>query len=359
VNGWSKPDAQGKYCGSAGNHSTKGEHMKSRTSRHLATFILLLALSWAFFVCTAPVFAAADAYPSKPIRFVIPWLPGGSNDLVGRQIAAKLSERLGKPVVIDNRGGAAGIIGTEAAAKATPDGYTIMIAAAHHTLYAPLHDKLPFDPIKSFAPIARVGSNSNALVVHPSVPANSVKELIALAKAKPGQLLFASVGVGASLHMSMELFKLMADIDYKIVQFKGGGPALIDLIGGHSHASISTLISVLPHIKTGKVRALGTGGTKRNPGLPDVPTISEAGLPGYESIQWWGVLAPAGTPAPIVTRLSDEIKTILASNEVKANFLRDGVEVDYLGPADFEKFLEKEQAEWFRVVKKANIKLEE
>ena len=234
-----------------------------------------------------------------------------------------------------------------------------MIAAAHHTLYAPLHDKLPFDPIKSFAPIARVGSNSNVLVVHPSVPANSVKELVALAKAKPGQLLFASVGVGASLHMSMELFKIVADVDYKIVQFKGGGPALTDLIGGHSHASISTLISVLPHIKSGKVRALGTGGEKRNPGLPDVPTIAEAGVPGYESIQWWGILAPAGTPAPIVARLSSEIKAILSSDDMKERFLKDGVEVDYLGPTEFGKFLEKEQAEWTRVVKKANIKLEE
>jgi tripartite-type tricarboxylate transporter receptor subunit TctC len=332
------------------------KHGKSRLFGNLGMlFFLFLALA----APATPVFAAADTYPSRPVRLIIPWLPGGSNDLVGRQIAAKLSERLGKPVVIDNRGGAAGIIGTEAAAKAEPDGYTLVIIAAHHTVYAPTHDKLPFDPIKSFAPIARVGSGPNALVVHPSVPVNSVKELIALAKSKPGQLLFSSAGVGGSLHMGAELFKIMADIDFKIVQFKGGGPAMIDVLGGHSHGFICSLIAALPHIKSGKLRVLGTGGMKRSAILPDVPTIAEAGVPGYESINWWGILAPAGTPAPIVTKLNSEIKAILASDEVKQRFLKDGVEADYLGPAEFEKFLERETANWTRVVKKANIKLED
>jgi tripartite-type tricarboxylate transporter receptor subunit TctC len=333
--------------------------MNNRKTRFLRTLGIFLILASAFAAPAPSAFAAADAYPSRPVRFIIPWLPGGSNDLVGRQIAAKLSERLGKPVIVDNRGGAAGIIGTEAAAKAEPDGYTLVIVAAHHTVYAPTHDKLPFDPIKSFTPIARLGSGPNALIVHPSVPANSVKELIALAKSKPGQLLFSSAGVGGSLHMGAELFKIMADIDYKIVQFKGGGPAMTDLLGGHSHAFICSLIAALPHINSGKVRVLGTGGLKRSVILPDVPTIAEAGLPGYETINWWGILAPAGTPAPIVTRLNNEIKIILASDEVKQRFLKDGVEADYLGPAEFGKFLERETANWTRVVKKANIKLEE
>ena len=292
------------------------------------------------------------------LRFIIPWVPGGSNDFVGRIIATKLSERLGQAVVVDNRGGAAGLIGTEIAARAIPDGYTVVIAAAHHTLFAPLHAKLYFDPIKSFAPIARVGSGPNVLVVHPSLPANSVKELIALAKQKPGQLLFSCNGVGGSLHMGVELFKMMAGIDLTIVQFKGGGPAMIDLLGGHSQGFISSLIAAMPHIKSGKLRALGTGGATRSSVLPDVPTIAEGGLPGYTSINWWGILAPAGTPAPIVTRLSNELKAVVAMDEVKKRFQSDGIEADHMGPAEFGAFLEEEQANWTRIVKKANIKLE-
>ncbi len=234
----------------------------------------------------------------------------------------------------------------------------MVIAAAHHTLFAPLHAKLYFDPIKSFTPIARVGSGPNVLVVHPSLPANSVKELIALAKQKPGQLLFSCNGVGGSLHMGVELFKTMAGIDLTIVQFKGGGPAMIDLLGGHSQGFISSLIAAMPHIKSGKLRALGTGGSKRSSVLPDVPTIAEGGLPGYTSINWWGILAPAGTPAPIVTRLSNELKAIVAMDDVKKRFLNDGIEADHMGPAEFGAFLEEEQANWARIVKKANIKLE-
>ena len=333
--------------------------MTNRTSKQLKTLIALIALVLMVTFSVAPVFAAVDAYPGKPVRLIIPWPPGGSNDLVGRQIAAKLSERLGKQVVVDNRGGAGGIIGTEAGAKADPDGYTLMIAAAHHTVYAPLHDKLPFDPIKSFTPVARLASGPNVLVVHPSFPGKSVKELIAVAKQKPGQLVFVSSGVGSSLHMGAELFKIMADIDVKIVQFKGGGPAMTDLLGGHSQAFICSLIAALPHIKSGKLKALGTGGANRSAILPDVPTIAEAGVPGYETINWWGILAPAGTPVPIVTKLNNEVKAILATDDVKKQLLKDGVEVDHLGPAEFGKFLEKETANWTRVVKKANIKLEE
>ncbi len=332
--------------------------MKNWTSKQIKTLGMLLALLLALALPAASVSSAADVYPNKPLRFIIPWVPGGSNDFVGRVIATKLSERLGQAVVVDNRGGAAGMIGTEIASRATPDGYTVVIAAAHHTLFAPLHAKLYFDPIKSFTPIARVGSGPNVLVVHPSLPANSVKELIALAKQKPGQLLFSCNGVGGSLHMGVELFKTMAGVDLTIVQFKGGGPAMIDLLGGHSQGFISSLIAAMPHIKSGKLRALGTGGAKRSSVLPDVPTIAEAGLPGYTSINWWGILAPAGTPAPIVTRLSNELKAIVAMDDVKKRFLNDGIEADHMGPAEFGAFLEEEQANWARIVKKANIKLE-
>ncbi|MBU2053940.1 MAG: tripartite tricarboxylate transporter substrate binding protein [Proteobacteria bacterium] len=332
--------------------------MKSMTSRKLRTLITLTALLAALAVFPVSIFAAADDYPNKPVRLIIPWPPGGSNDFVGRPIAAKLSEQLGKQVVVDNRGGAGGIIGTEAGAKADPDGYTLTMTGAAYTLYAPLHDNLPFDPLKSFTPIARLGSGPNVLVVHPSLPVKSVKELIAQAKQKPGQLIFVSVGAGASLHMGTELFKIMADIDFKIVQFKGGGPAMTDLLGGHSQAFICSLIAALPHIKSGKLRALGTGGKMRSAVLPDVPTIEEAGVPGYETSNWWGILAPAGTPAPIVTKLNNEIKAILATDDVKKGFLKYGIEVDHLGPAEFGEFIEKETANWTRVVKKANIRLE-
>ena len=332
--------------------------MKNWTLEQLKALGMMVAFLLALALPAASVSSAADVYPNKPLRFIIPWVPGGSNDFVGRVIATKLSERLGQAVVVDNRGGAAGMIGTEIASRATPDGYTVVIAAAHHTLFAPLHAKLYFDPIKSFTPIARVGSGPNVLVVHPSLPANSVKELIALAKQKPGQLLFSCNGVGGSLHMGVELFKTMAGIDLTIVQFKGGGPAMIDLLGGHSQGFISSLIAAMPHIKSGKLRALGTGGSKRSSVLPDVPTIAEAGLPGYTSINWWGLLAPAGTPAPIVTRLSNELKAIVAMDDVKKRFLNDGIEADHMGPAEFGAFLEEEQANWARIVKKANIKLE-
>jgi tripartite-type tricarboxylate transporter receptor subunit TctC len=299
---------------------------------------------------------SAQAYPTKPVRLIISQPPGGSNDLVGRMIATKLSQRLGKQFVVDNRGGGGGIIGTEMAAKAPPDGYTLFLASTSHTT-APALEKLPYDPIKSFTPIAKVATGPFVLTVHPSVPVNSAKELIALAKQKPGQLVFGTSGMGGSPHMSTELFRIMADINVKIVHFKGGGPATIDLVGGHIHAMIGSLTQALPHIQSGKLRLLGTGGVKRFVTRPDIPTIAEGGLPGYEATTWKGMVAPAGTPAWIIDRLTKELKAILTSEDVKKVFLQDGSEADYLGPAEHGKFIEKELANWARVVKEANIKL--
>lgn len=298
----------------------------------------------------------AQAYPNKPVRLIIPFPPGGGPDIVGRLIAAKLYERLDKQVVVDNRGGAGGIIGTEAAAKADPDGYTLLFTTTPHILQSVLQ-RLPFDPVKSFVPIGKVGTVANSLVVHPSVPANSVKDLIALAKQKPGQLIFGGSGIGTSAHLSVELFKIMADIDILIVQYRGGGPSALALLGGHSNALIGTLVQNLPYIRSGGMRVLGTGGAKRSAIVPDVPTISET-VPGYEATQWFGMLAPAGTPAPIVNRLTTELKTILASDEIKKRFLNEGAEVDYLGPTEFGLFLQRETTKWASVLKKANIKLE-
>ena len=317
----------------------------------LSAMILVCAVA----LCSG--MTAAQTYPSKPVRLIIPFPPGGSNDIVGRFIATKLTERLGKQVVADNRGGAGGVIGTEAAAKAEPDGHTLLIISSAYAINTSLY-KLPYDPVKAFAPIGKVGTGPNVFAVHPGVPVNSVKEFIALAKEKPGQLNFASAGVGSFQHLGSELFKSMTGVDVGIVQFKGGGPAMIDVIGGHTHAALGSLIQFMPHIKSGKVKALGTGGAKRSASLPDVPTIAEAGVPGYEANNWWGIIAPAGTPRPVIDRLYKEISAILSSGDTQKVFGDQGAEVDKLGPAEFGPYIVAETAKWGKVIKEANIKAE-
>lgn len=329
--------------------------MPSMKSAQSKAFGILLTLLTAIAVFTTASVSAADVYPSKPVRLIIPFPPGGSNDIVGRLIAAKLTDRLGKQVVVDNRGGAGGVLGTEMAAKADPDGYTLLIVSAAYAFNPALY-KLPFDPMKDFTPIAKLGSGPNSLTIHPSVPANSVKDLIDLAKQKPGQLINACAGVGSFQHMGTELFKMMAGIDFKIVQFKGGGPAMTDQLGGHSHFSLGSLIQTLPHIQSGRFKVLGTGGAKRSSILPNVPTIGET-VAGYEATNWWGILAPAGTPAPIVDRLNREIKSLLTSEDIKKLFQKEGADVDYIGAADFGPFIAREITKWGKVVKEANIKV--
>jgi tripartite-type tricarboxylate transporter receptor subunit TctC len=329
--------------------------MKNNKSLMLPILFILLTVSMLFPLTV--VFAAAASYPSKAVRLIIPFAPGGSNDIVGRLIAAKLTERLGKAVVVENHGGAGGVLGTELASKADPDGYTLLIISAAYG-FNPALSKSPFNPATAFAPIAKLGSGPVSLVVHPSVPAKSVKELIALAKQKRGQLICSCSGAGSLQHLAEELFKIKAGIDFKIVQFKGGGPAMIDLLGGHSDLMIGSLIQTIPHIQSGKLRVLGTGGVNRSVALPNVPTIAEAGAPGYECNNWWGILAPAGTPAPIVDRLSKELKVVVNSDEVKKRFQNEGAEVDYLDPGEFGPFIAGELTKWARVVKEANIKAE-
>ncbi|MHB8772878.1 MAG: Bug family tripartite tricarboxylate transporter substrate binding protein [Syntrophales bacterium] len=327
--------------------------MQTAKSRLFKTLGMVIAVAALLILPSALM--AADAYPSKPVRLIIPFPPGGSNDIVGRLIAAKLTERLGKQVVVDNRGGAGGVLGSEMAAKADPDGYTLLIASAAYGFNPALY-KLPFDPLKSFVPIAKLGSGPNSLTVHPSVPANTVAELIALMRAKPGQLICGCAGVGSFQHMGTELFKMLTKTEFKILQFKGGGPAMIDQLGGHSQLSFGSLIQTIPHVQSGKFRLLGTGGLKRITVLPNVPTIAET-VPGYEATNWWGIVAPAGTPAPIVDKLSKEIKTLLDSPDVQKLFAKEGADVDYLGSADFGPFIEKEITKWGKVVKEANIQI--
>src|ERR687895_1979567 len=308
-------------------------------------------------VALSSAIAAAQTYPAKNVRLIIPFPPGGSNDIVGRFIATKLSERLGKQVVADNRGGAGGVIGTEAAAKSEPDGHTLLVIPSAYAINTSLY-KLPYDPVKAFTAIAKVGTGPNVFAVHPGVPVKSIKEFIALAKEKPGQLNFAAAGVGSFQHLGSELFKSMTGVDVGIVQFKGGGPAMIDVIGGHTPAALGSVIQFMPHIKSGQAKALGTGGAKRSVSLPDVPTIAEAGVAGYEANNWWGILAPAGTPRPIIDRLYKEISEILSSSETQKVFGDQGAEVDKLSPAEFGPYIVAETAKWGKVIKEANIKAE-
>jgi len=322
--------------------------MRNARQLLLKAFGALLALTTA---------AAAQDYPTKPLRLIVPFPPGGSNDVVGRMVATQLGERLGKQVVVDNRGGAGGVLGTEVAANAAPDGYTLLVISLAHAVNPGLY-KLKYDPVKSFVPIAMLGSGANVLCVHPSVPVNTLQELIALAKQKPGELNYASAGPGSFQHMGSELFKLLAGVNIVHVPFKGGGPAMIDVVGGHSQIVLSSLIQTMPHIRSGKLKPLGTGGTKRSAILPDVPTIAEAGVPGYEMANWWGIVAPAGTPQAIVDKLSKEIVAVLSSPETQKVFSTEGAEVVQKTGAEFGKFIEAELTKWQRVVKEAKLKAE-
>jgi tripartite-type tricarboxylate transporter receptor subunit TctC len=327
-----------------------------KSMRFMAPGILF---AFSVLVVLPGVLFGADTYPSMPVRLIAPFAPGGGVDITARMIAPRLSERLGKPVIVENHAGGGSVVGTEMVAKAKPDGHTLVLVPPSHSTQPSLQE-LPYDPVKSFTPIALLAETPHILVVHPSVPAKSVKELLALAKQKPGQLVFGTSGYGAAPHLSCELLKMMADIDIKIVHFKGSGPALVDLIGGHSHASICGAAGAIPYIKSGKLRVLGTGfdGVKRSVSMPDVPTIAEAGVPGYQTISWYALLGPAGMPQAVTGRLTQEIKAILAEEKVKEFFLNNGMEASYLGPSEFGRFLDEEIKKWAQVIKTANIKAE-
>jgi tripartite-type tricarboxylate transporter receptor subunit TctC len=314
---------------------------------------LLLGAVGLLLALTAPV--VADDYPNRPVRLIIPFPPGGSNDVVGRVIATHLGEGLGKQVIVDNRGGAGGVIGTDAAAKAAPDGYTIAVISLAHAVNPWLY-KLPYDPIKGFVPVGVMAKGPNVLSVNPEFPVKSVKELVALAKQKPGDIQYASAGVGSFQHLGAELFKLQAGVDMLHIPFKGGGPAMIDVMGGHTKVIFSSLVQTTPHIKSGKLRPLGVGGTQRSAVLPDVPTIAEAGVPGYAAENWWGLVVPAGTPAAIVARLHKELTAAQDNPEVKKYFDREGASIVKMSSAEFGAFMQSEMDKWGRVVKEGKIK---
>jgi tripartite-type tricarboxylate transporter receptor subunit TctC len=317
--------------------------------------LALTALALTALAPTAPVIA--QDYPSKPVRLIVPFPPGGSNDVVGRMIAQQLSDRLGKQVVVDNRGGAGGVIGSEAAANALPDGYTLLVISIAHAV-SPWLYKLNYDPIKSFVPVSILASGTNVLVVNPDLPVHSVGELIALAKQKPGELNYASAGIGSFQHLGGELFKLMAGVNIVHVPYKGGGPAMTDVVGGHTKIMFSSLVQTSGFVLNGQLRALGTGGAHRSPVLPDVPTIAEAGLTGYEANNWWGVVAPAGTPPAIVEKLHKEITAVQNSEQTKKQFAAEGAEVVQMSSAEFGAFMASETVKWQRVVKESGMKAE-
>ena len=297
----------------------------------------------------------AARFPTKSIRLIVPFPPGGSNDILGRFMGQKLSERLGQQVVIDNRGGADGIIGTEIAAKAPPDGHTLLIVSSAYSMNPAIY-KLPYDPLKSFTPISLIGTGGNVITVHPSVPVKNVKDLIALAKARPGQLRYASSGVGGFNHFGGELFKTMAGVDMIHVPYKGGGPAMIDVMSGQVEVLFSTLIQALPHIRSGKMRALGVGSEKRTPLMPDVPTIVESGVAGYDGSIWWGLLGPAGMPADIQTRLHSEVVAVLRDPESAKRLAAEAAEPSIATPDEFLKIIARDITKWLGVTKQAGIK---
>jgi tripartite-type tricarboxylate transporter receptor subunit TctC len=320
----------------------------------MATMIARLTAAAALLLAAAAG-AVAEDYPTKPIRLIVPFPPGGSNDVVGRLIAKVLSEKIGQQVFVDNRAGAGGMIGTEALSKAPPDGYTLGIVSIAHAVNPALHP-VSYDPIKSFEPVSILATGPNVLVVNPALPVNSVKELVALAKQKPGELNYASAGIGSFQHLGGELFKLQAGVNIVHVPYKGGGPAMQDVLAGHVKIMFSSLIQTTPFIKSGQLRPLGVGGEKRSPVLPDVPTIAEAGVPGYAANNWWGIVAPAGTPKPIVEKLYRQIQLALRSPEMQQAFAREGASPITMTPAEFEDFVKAEIVKWERVVKEGGIK---
>ena len=302
-----------------------------------------------------PIMTTAQLYPARPVRLVVPFPPGGSNDIVGRLVGAGLGDRLGKPIVIDNRAGGNSIIGTDIVAKSQPDGYNLIMISTSFTTNPIIH-KLPYDPLKSFAWVAMLGVGPNVLAVNQSLPANSIKELIALAKAKPDQLIYASTGVGSNAHFGTELLKHMTGTNMRHVPYKGGGPALVATIAGEAHLCLSSLIQAIVHIRSGKLRALATSGGKRSVTLPDVPTISEAGVPGYETANWWGVAAPRGTPVQVIRRLNEEIKTVLQMPETGKRLINEGAEPAIKTPDELGKYVAYEMAKWVQVAKIAGIR---
>jgi tripartite-type tricarboxylate transporter receptor subunit TctC len=299
--------------------------------------------------------AWAQDYPSKPVRVLVSTAPGGMADTLGRLLATHLTQTMGQQFYVENRGGAGNIIGIDLVAKSPPDGYTLLVVAGTITSNHIMYKKMPYDVLRDLAPITQLVSLPNVLVVHPSQPYKTLGDFIAAAKAKPGQINFASAGVGSNLHLSMELLKAKAGIDVVHVPYKGVGPAMSDLIGGHVASMVSNVASAKPHIDSGKLRPLGVTSRARASALPNVPSIAESGVKDYEVLNWFGLFAPAGTPAPIITRMHAEAKAMLTAPEMKQRLTAEGAQAIVSTPADFTAFVKSEMAQWTEVGKAAKI----
>ena len=301
---------------------------------------------------------AQQPYPARPVRLVVPSAPGGGTDITARVMAPKLGEFLGQQVVVENRAGAGTMIGGEVVARAAPDGYTLLMGISTLAINPAMYKKVPYDALKDFAPITQAVSLPNILVTHPSLPVKTVKELIAFAKARPGQLQFASAGVGTNPHLAAELFLSMAGIRMLHVPYKGSGAGVIDVIAGHVPVMTPSILTGLPHAKAGRLRALGVTSARRAGGAPEVPTISEAGVPGYEAVQWFGVLAPAGTPRVVIERVHREAVRVLQAADVRERLQADGADPVASTPEEFAAFLRAETVKWAKVVKTVGIQPE-
>jgi tripartite-type tricarboxylate transporter receptor subunit TctC len=329
--------------------------MKWSVRSQFAFAAALVAIPSSQFFQAAP--AGAADYPNKPIRWVIPFPPGGSNDVLGRFLGGKLSERLGQQVVIDNRGGANGIIGAEMVASAPADGYTILMISTSYVMNAAVR-KLPYDVEKSFDPITTIGTSANSIVVYPGTGINSLRDLVSKAKAEPGKLSYASTGVGGFNHFAGELFCKLAGIQMVMVPYKGGGPAMIDVMAGQMPVMFTSITQVLPHVRSGKIKMLAVGAKERSPAVPDVPTGAEAGFPGYEVAVWWGIAGPRGLPRPVFDRLRKEFTAILGDPETEKVLARDAAQVKIIAPTEFRKYIHEEVVKWTRVAKEADIKVQ-
>lgn len=294
-------------------------------------------------------------YPERPVRMIVPYAPGGGTDLTARLVSQRLSDALGKQFVVDNRPGGSGNIGTELAQRATPDGYTLLMGSLSNTVNVSLYPKLPLNPVKNFAPVSLLVKVPLMAVVHPSLPVRSIGELIALAKAKPGQLNYSSGGVGTANHVAGELFKYMANVDIVHVPYKGGGPALVDAMAGHVQLFFGTMTLTRDHARSGRLRALATTGAARTPGAPELPTVAEAGVSGYEVGAWYGVLAPVGTPQPIVTRLSQELVRIIRAADVQESLRAQGSDPVGSTPEEFARHLSAEIEKWSKIIKTSGL----
>jgi len=355
--------ASAEHCAHAGGGNTAADAPRGPVppedaragGRHPTALAIAIGLAAAL----ASTVATAQTYPSRPIRFVVPFPPSGGADIIVRALAQRLTERLGQTVVVDNRSGAGGNVGTEHVARSPADGYTLLLAnVAPIAINVSVHRQLPYDPVKDFTPITLLATFPNVLVMHPSVPARSIPELVTFARARPGQLTFASAGVGSTTHLSGELFRAQAALDIVHVPYKGGGPALVDLLGGQVTMYFSSLPGALPHVRSGRLRALGVTSLKRAVGAPEIPTVAEAGFPGFEAVTWIGTAAPAGLARPIVERLHGEIGQIMRSPEMRERLVGLGAEVLTSTPEEFSAYIRSEIGKWAKVVRDAKIRAE-